>query len=392
MTPILVKLFIKNHEQVQEPQVRTAYGNLAGLVGILCNLLLFLGKFVVGTLFGSIAIAADAVNNLSDASSNIVSLVGFKLASKPADEEHPYGHARFEYLAGLVVAIMVLVIGFELGQTSLDRILHPKPVVFSWLSVAVLACSIGVKLWMARFNATLGRLIDSAALKATAADSRNDVLSTGGVLIASLLSHWFRLELDGWIGLAVALFILYSGIGLIRDTLDPLLGQAPDPELVHKIHDRIMSYPGVLGTHDLIVHDYGPGRQFASVHVEMAAEADVMESHDVIDSIEHDFWQQDRIHVVIHFDPIITTGHKVGDTRVWLAQLVAGIDPRLTIHDLRMVPGPTHTNLIFDCAMPPSMEMEEGELKKRINQAVHAQHPSYYCVITVDKSFASIPR
>lgn len=391
MTKALIRLFVKNHENTRDPAVRGAYGRMAGVVGICCNLLLFAGKFIAGTVFGSIAIAADAINNLSDASSNIVSLIGFKLAEKPADEDHPYGHARFEYLAGLAVAVMVLVIGVELAKNSLDKILHPTPVVFSWLSVAVLAASILVKLWMAVFNTHIGKLIDSSTLQATAADSRNDVLSTGAVLLATLISRFTPLELDGWMGLAVAVFILYSGAGLIKETLDPLLGQAPDEALVHYIHDKVMSYPGVLGTHDLMVHDYGPGRQFASVHVEMAAEGDVMENHDVIDNIERDFWDNDHLHVVIHFDPIITSDEKVNDARHWLGELVKDIDPALTIHDLRMVAGSTHTNLIFDCVTPAGFEMDEADLKQAIKQAVRSRRPDYFCVITVESGYASIP-
>lgn len=391
MTKALIRLFVKNHENTRDPSVRGAYGLMASIVGIICNVLLFAGKFIVGTVFGSISIAADAVNNLSDASSNIVSLMGFKLASKPADEEHPYGHARFEYLSGLAVAVMVLVIGLELAKSSLDKIIHPQAVLFSWLSVAVLVVSIAVKLWMSVFNKTIGNLIDSATLQATAADSRNDVLSTSAVLVAALIGHFANVDLDGWMGLAVAVFILWSGIGLIRDTLDPLLGQAPDEELVKYIHDKVMSYPGVLGTHDLMVHDYGPGRQFASVHVEMAAEGDVMENHDVIDNIERDFLQNDQLHVVIHFDPIITSDEKVNDVRHWISKIVQGVDPSLTIHDLRLVAGPTHTNLIFDCVTPPDFAMSEADLKQAIKQEVRKQQPSYFCVITVESNYASIP-
>lgn len=391
VTKALIRLFVKNHENTRDPSVRGAYGLMASIVGIICNVLLFAGKFIVGTVFGSISIAADAVNNLSDASSNIVSLMGFKLASKPADEEHPYGHARFEYLSGLAVAVMVLVIGLELAKSSLDKIIHPQAVLFSWLSVAVLVVSIVVKLWMSVFNKTIGNLIDSATLQATAADSRNDVLSTSAVLVAALVGHFANVDLDGWMGLAVAAFILWSGVGLIRDTLDPLLGRAPDEELVKYIHDKVMSYPGVLGTHDLMVHDYGPGRQFASVHVEMAAEGDVMKNHDVIDNIERDFLQNDQLHVVIHFDPIITSDEKVNDVRHWISEIVQGVDPSLTIHDLRLVAGPTHTNLIFDCVTPPDFAMSEADLKQAIKQEVRKQQPSYFCVITVESNYASIP-
>lgn len=391
MTGWLIKTFIHQPNDVSSPASRAAYGRLAGLVGIVCNLLLCAGKFAVGFLSGSIAISADAVNNLSDASSSIVSLVGFKLAARPADDEHPYGHARFEYLAGLAVAVMVLLIGLELGKTSVTRILHPAPVAFSLPAAAVLVVSILVKLWMAAFNRRVGRLIDSAALEATAADSRNDVLSTSAVLAASVISHFTALSLDGWMGLAVAAFILVSGVGLVKDTIDPLLGEAPDAALVAHIHDKTMGYPGVLGVHDLMVHDYGPGRRFASLHVEMAAEGDVMASHDLIDNIERDFYQDDGLSVVIHFDPIVTSDAAVGDLRRWMAGLVKEIDPRLTIHDLRTVPGPTHTNVIFDCVAPFDLGLTELELKKAVKAKVHAQRPELVCVITVEHSFASVP-
>lgn len=392
MTETLVRLFVKNSRDTTDPAVRTAYGNLASWVGIFCNLLLCAGKFLAGTLSGSISIAADAVNNLSDASSSVVSLIGFKLGARPADDEHPYGHARFEYLAGLAVAVMVLVIGVELLKSSVDKILHPAAVTFSWVAMAVLAASIAVKLWMSLFNRTLGKRINSGSLIATAADSRNDVLSTSAVLIASLISHFANVELDGWMGAAVALFILYSGVGLIKDTIDPLLGLAPDPELVQYIHDKIMSYPGVLGTHDLMVHDYGPGRQFASVHVELAAEGDVMASHELIDDIERDFLKNDRLPVVIHFDPIVTSDAQVGDMRRWLAEAVKTIDPSLSIHDLRMVPGVNRTNVIFDCVTPPGFAMSSARLKDAIARLVAQKDPSYRCVITVETSFAAVPR
>ena len=391
MTEALIRLFIKNPEKTHDPAVRAAYGNLASWVGILCNLALCAGKFMVGTLSGSISVAADAVNNLSDASSSVVSLLGFRLGSRPADEEHPYGHARFEYLSGLAVAVMVLVIGLELGKTSLGKILAPTPVTFSWVTVGVLAASILVKLWMALFNRKVGGRIHSGALIATAADSRNDVLTTGAVLTAALISHFARVELDGWMGLAVALFILYSGVGLVKSTIDPLLGLAPDPELVKYIHERVMSYPNVLGTHDLMVHDYGPGRQFASVHVEMAAEGDVMASHDVIDNIERDFLENDGLHVVIHFDPIVTSDERVGDMRRWLSEAVKEIDGALTIHDLRMVPGPTHTNLIFDCVVPAGFAVSELDVKQAIKHLVRQKDPRYFCVITVECGYAALP-
>ena len=312
MTDFLVKRFIKNSTDVNDPAVRTAYGNLAGAVGIFCNVLLCAAKLAVGTLFGSISITADAVNNLSDASSSVITLVGFRLSAKPADDEHPYGHARIEYLAGLAVSVMILVIGVELARSSIGKILSPTAVEFSLVTVAVLLLSIGVKLWMAAFNKKVGRRIGSAALEATAMDSRNDVISTAAVLAASVVSGLTGLELDGWMGLGVALFILWSGVGILKETVDPLLGEAPSEELTDYIGKKVMSYDGVLGTHDLMVHDYGPGRRFASVHVEMAAENDVMQSHDIIDNIERDFQENDHHPLRPHPDGRRRGGHGPG--------------------------------------------------------------------------------
>lgn len=391
MTKLLIKLFVKNHENVKDASVRTAYGKLSGWVGILCNILLCAGKFIVGFVSGSVSITADAANNLSDASSSIISLLGFKLAEKSADEEHPYGHARYEYISGFIVAVLVLVIGFELLKGSVEKIIAPTAVEFSWVTVGVLTASILVKLWMMLFNMKIGKLISSSALEATAADSRNDSISTLAVLAATLVSHFASVELDGWMGILVAAFILYSGINLVRDAMSPLLGKAPDPEMVEDIREKVMSYDGVLGTHDLMVHDYGPGRIFASVHVEMAAERDVLESHDVIDNIERDFLQQ-GLNLVVHYDPIVTSDSAVGDTRSEINEIVKQIDERLSIHDLRMVPGTTHTNVIFDCVIPPRFSMDENELKAEISRFVKVSHPDYFCVITVEQSYAPIPK
>lgn len=387
----MLERLIKNHENTEDAAVRTAYGVLSSCAGIAANALLFAGKLAVGIISGSVAITADAVNNLSDASSSVISLLGFRLAGRPADEEHPYGHGRYEYLSGLMVAILIIVIGVELVKTSFDKILHPSEVEFSLVTAAVLLASIGVKLWMMAFNRRIGRKIDSKTLIATAADSRNDVISTSAVLISSVVSHYSGLELDGYMGLGVAAFILIAGFGLVRETLDPVLGRAPDPELVKHIRDKIMSYPHVLGTHDLMVHDYGPGRQFASVHVEMAAEDDVIESHDIIDNIERDFLENDGIHIVIHFDPIATGDGCTNDLRVWLSEEVRIIDPNLTIHDLRIVPGVTHTNVVFDCVKPFDLEMTDGELRAAITALVKKEHPDYNCVITIDRSYAAMP-
>lgn len=387
----LVKKFVHDYENVHDINVRASYGKLSGKVGIFCNAFLFAVKFIMGTISGSVSITADAVNNLSDAASSVISLIGFKMAEKPADEDHPYGHARYEYLSGLTVAVMIILIGFELFKTSFDKVLHPSTVDFSIALVIVLAVSILIKLWMALFNKSLGKKINSSALEATAADSRNDVISTSAVLVAAVISHFFKINLDGYMGIAVAVFILYSGIGLVKDTLDPLLGKAPEPELVDYIQKKILSYDGVLGTHDLMIHDYGPGRKFASVHVEMAAEGDVLKSHDVIDNIERDFLSKDNLNIIVHYDPIVTKDDIVNDFRSWLMEQVKSIDPHLSIHDLRIVPGNSHTNLVFDCVMPHCINMSPSELKAEIRRLVNIKYPNYYCVITIDSSYAAMP-
>ena len=391
MTNFLVRKFVKNYKNTADNNVRTAYGKFSGIVGIVCNAVLFIGKIIAGTLSGSVAITADAVNNLSDASSSVISLFGFKLASRPADEEHPYGHGRYEYLSGLMVAVFIMVIGVELFKNSVGKILHPEHVEFSLLSAGVLVFSILLKLWMMFFNKKIGALINSKTLKATAMDSRNDVVTTSAVLIAAAISHFTGVELDGWMGVAVAAFIMYSGFGLVRDTIDPMLGKAPDEEQVDSIRKKILSYKGVLGTHDLMVHDYGPGRQFASVHVEMAAEDDVIENHDVIDNIERDFLKNDGLHMVVHFDPISTKDSLVNELRTWISEQIKHLDSRLTIHDLLIVKGTTHTNVIFDCVVPHDMEIGEKEIKKFAANIVAEKYPNYYTVVTIDRSYAAMP-
>lgn len=389
MTEWLIRRFVKNHEDVENARVRTAYGTFASVVCIVCNIVLCTAKGAIGAIAGSVAIVADSLNNLSDASSNIISLFGFKLASKPADAKHPYGHGRFEYLSGLAVAVLILVIGVELVRSSFEKIISPEPVEFSIAIVVVLTLSILVKLWMALFNKRIGARINSSTLIATAADSRNDVIATAAVLASTLISEFAGVNLDGWAGLAVGAFIVYSGIELIRDTVDPLLGKAPDPEFVQHIYDKITSYPGVLDTHDLIVHDYGPGRRFASAHVEMAAEMDPLKSHDIIDNIEEAFQEEENILLVLHYDPIVTSDAAIGDLRRWIAENIRRIDQRLTIHDLRIVPGPTHTNVIFDVLRPQGLALDNEELADRVSSIVKEHEPHAVCKITVDDSYAS---
>lgn len=392
ITNLLVKAFVKNSENTANKEVRIAYGKLGGAVGIVCNLILFAAKIIVGTLSGSVSITADAVNNLSDASSSIMSILGFKLASKPADADHPYGHARYEYLSGLMVALFIMLIGVELLKSSINKIVTPSAVAFNWITVAVLATTVLVKLWLAAFNKNIGKCINSNTLIATAADARNDVIATSAVILSMIVSKYTSVELDGYVGLAVALFILYSGFGLVRDTLDPILGHAPDPEFVEEIRKKIMSYPGVLGTHDLMVHDYGPGCQFASVHVEVAAEDDVIEMHDIIDNIERELSAEYGLHLVIHMDPIVTSDEKVNEMRHRLAEEITKIDSELTIHDLRVVVGPTHTNLVFDCVVPHGFKMSNAELRERISAAAKAIDETYICVVTIESSYAALPR
>ena len=387
MTDFLVKRFIKNSTDVNDPAVRTAYGNLAGAVGIFCNVLLCAAKLAVGTLFGSISITADAVNNLSDASSSVITLVGFRLSAKPADDEHPYGHARIEYLAGLAVSVMILVIGVELARSSIGKILSPTAVEFSLVTVAVLLLSIGVKLWMAAFNKKVGRRIGSAALEATAMDSRNDVISTAAVLAASVVSGLTGLELDGWMGLGVALFILWSGVGILKETVDPLLGEAPSEELTDYIGKKVMSYDGVLGTHDLMVHDYGPGRVMISLHAEVPAHGDILTLHDEIDNVEKQLHDKLGCEAVIHMDPIVTNDEAVNVTHQRIAALVRGIDENISIHDFRMVTGPTHTNVIFDAVVPYGCALSDREAEEKIKRAVHELDPRYFAIVQIDKSY-----
>lgn len=368
-----------------DPKIRCLVGQRSGALGIFANVLLFLGKLLVGTASGSVSITADAMNNLSDASSAIVTLVGFRLAEKPADEDHPYGHARFEYLSGLAVSFMILFIGFELAKTSLDKIIHPTAVTFSAVTFWVLAASIAVKLCLSCINGQLSKKIGSAALAATAADSRNDCISTGGVLIAAVIAQLSGLNIDGYVGLAVAAFILYSGWSMAKDTISPLLGESADPELQKVIIQCVRSSDKVLGYHDLMVHDYGPGQRFASIHVEMDSKEDPLLCHTIIDNIERKCLNEHRIHLVIHYDPIITDDEELNAMRQRVSGILAEIDPAISFHDFRMVRGPSHTNLIFDITLPHTMQGQEKQVKERLDTAINLdQAIQYYTVITFD--------
>lgn len=385
MTQLLLRLFVP--ADLTSPKARTAAGVLSGCVGIACNLLLFLGKALVGLLTGSVSIAADAMNNLSDASGSIVTLIGFRMADKPADAHHPYGHARAEYLSGLVVAALILVIGLELGKSSLGKIFHPTPVEFSWIAMGILAASICVKLWMYCFNRTIGRRIGSTALEATAADSRNDCLTTAAVAAAALVEHFLNLRVDGIMGLGVAVFILHSGWDLAKQTISPLLGETADSELRQKLLDYIAQQPKVLGYHDLMVHDYGPGQRFASLHVEMDYREDPLECHELIDDMERECLRSHNVHLVIHYDPVVTDDPALTALRDRAAALLKAQDPRLGLHDFRMTQGRQHVNLIFDVSLPTDLQGQEQTIQERVEQGLNqGQEQAYHVNITFDNA------
>ena len=381
MTDFLLWLFIKDDYRTPSAKVRSAVGALSGYVGICCNLMLFGLKLLAGTLAGSVSITADALNNLSDASGSIVTLVGFKMAGKPADEHHPFGHARAEYLSALGVSALILFIGFELAKSSVRKIFMPEPVALSVLTAVILLTSIGVKLWLTLFNRRLGRTIGSSALMATAADSRNDCVATAAVLLAALGESWLDLRLDGWFGLGVAAFILWSGWNLAKQTVSTLLGEGVDPGLREKIVDYIAAQPKVLGYHDLMVHDYGPGRQFASLHVEMDYREDPMECHELIDDMERECLRSHNVHLVIHYDPVVTDNPELRRLKERCGQLLQQQDPRLNLHDFRMVQGRRHMNLIFDVALPSDLAHRRREIPKELEEALRREDRKLYHVI-----------
>ena len=387
MTDLLPRLFIRDHENTASPKVRAAYGTLSGIVGIVVNLLLFAGKFVAGTLSGSIAISADAFNNLSDAGSSIVSLVSFRIAAKPADRDHPFGHARIEYIASMIVSFLVLLVGFEIVSDSVKKIVsRESTLVFSVLSIVILSVSILAKLWLALFNYRLGKKIGSDVMRATAVDSLSDTLSTSAVLAATLIFRFTGLDIDAWVGLAVALFIFWAGIRILRETQNSLLGEAPVKEVTDAIDAIVSGYPAILGIHDLMIHSYGPGHSFASFHAEVDGADDVYESHDVIDEVERRIRDELSIVCTIHMDPVNTDDALTTSLREETAELVREIDPGITIHDFRIVPGVTHTNLIFDVAVPFEVKMTVSEIKDAVSRKVRERHENYYAVVTVDRN------
>lgn len=385
MTKLLLRLFVKNSENTGSAPVRARIGRLSGIVGIVCNLLLFGGKLLAGILSGAVSIIADAMNNLSDAVSSIVTLIGFKLAERPADDDHPYGHARYEYLSGLAVAALILVIGFDLAKTSVGKIFDPTAVMITIPTIIILVCSILVKLWLSVFNRRLGKLIDSQALLAVSVDSRNDVIATAAVLAAGIIEGLTSWRIDGYIGLAVALFIIYSGVVMAKETISPLLGETASPELRKLIVEVVTGDPRVLGYHDLMVHDYGPGQRFASLHVEMDQHEDPLVCHEIIDNLERRCLQQHKVHLVIHYDPVAVGDETLNEKREQVLCALRQQDPRLTLHDFRMVKSKGHTNLIFDVALPFDLKGQEKQIKKGVDAALgELQQGTYYTVITFD--------
>lgn len=390
LTELIIRKFIKNSQQVKEPSVRAAYGTLAVTVGILTNLLLFAGKVTVGLLFSSVSIIADAVNSLSDAGSSLITLAGVKISAKPADSDHPFGHERAEYICGFLVSLVILLLGAELCRTSVERILHPSPLQFSWLTALVLLLSVLLKLWQGSFYRRIGRRIDSSSIRAAGTDSLNDVASTSAVLAALLLSHFASLNLDGWMGLLVALFILWSGVGVARETLGLLLGEAPSPELLQSIQEKLDSYEGILGVHDLVVHCYGPSKCFASVHVEVPADSTVQAAHEVIDAIEQEFLTQLGIHLVIHMDPRITDDPQLDCYRQMAQEVLQEIDPTLSLHDFRTVTGPSHTKLIFEVTIPFRYPLSPEQLKSRIQQGISKRQANLCASVSIELPFSGI--
>ena len=390
MGKLLIRIFVKDHENTDDPRVRERYGKFAGVVGIVSNLILCIMKILIGLVSRSIAIIADGINNLADASSSIITLVGFKLASQPEEEDHPYGHARIEYLTGLFISIVIIVIGLQLLRTSIDKILHPDPLEFSCLTIIILVAAILIKLWQSLFNRSIGRKIRSVTLMATAADSRNDVISTSAVLISVIVGKFTGIQIDGYMGSLVALFIIWSGIQLVRETTSPLLGEAPDQELVDSIAEIVKKEPGVLGIHDLMVHNYGPGKIFASMHIEVDADGDLMESHDMIDNIEKRIKDELHVEFVVHMDPVKTDDPLITKMKKIIADALLPLDGVDNIHDFRIVPGPTHTNIIFDVVLAADCSLSEKEITGIAAEAARSVDNDFYVVITFDHAYTRL--
>lgn len=387
MFGLLSKIFIKNRDDLENPAVRRAYGILSGTLGIVLNILLFAGKLTAGLISGSVAIVADALNNLSDAGSSVITLIGFRMAGQKPDKGHPFGHGRIEYISGLIVSMLIILMGFELGKSSVGKIISPGETEFSVVAAVILAVSVLVKLYMCCYNGKVGKKISSPAMKATATDSLGDCISTMVVLICMFITKFTSFDLDGICGAAVALFIFISGLRAAKETINPLLGVPPTDEFVDEIGETVMSHKGVLGFHDLIVHDYGPGRRMISLHAEVPADEDLLKTHDMIDNIEKELSAKLGCDAVIHMDPIETDDKITMEAREKIAELVKIIDERVTIHDFRMVTGPTHTNVIFDIVVPYDVKRTEDEIRRDIERMVKTLDSNYYAIVHVDKSF-----
>ncbi len=387
MITLLSKIFIKNREDTSSPEVRQRYGILSGAVGIFFNLLLFAGKFLAGSVSRSIAITADAFNNLSDAASSVITLIGFKLAGQKPDPDHPYGHGRIEYLSGLAVAAAILIMAFELLKSSVEKLLHPEETAFHPLVVLCLLLSILVKGYMYLYNRSISRKIHSEAMLATAKDSLSDMVATSAVLLTTLLSHYAHIELDGWCGILVGIFIFTTGLSAARDTINPLLGEAPDPEFVKRIGEIVYSYEDILGFHDLMVHNYGPGRVIISLHAEVPADGDILALHDTIDNIERQLKKELHCEAVIHMDPICIHDPEVNAMKEKVCGFLRDIDPVLTLHDFRTVKGPTHTNIIFDVVKPYRFSLSDEELKQLLTEKIQAMGENFYPIIQIDEKY-----
>ena len=387
MIELLARRLIRDHDHVNDPAVRRAYGVLCGCAGIALNLLLFAGKCLAGLISGSIAITADAFNNLSDAGASVVTLLGFKLAAQRPDRDHPFGHGRMEYVSGLVVSMVILLMGVELAKTSVEKILEPQPVEFSPLVAVILAVSIAVKLYMSHYNRAIGRKIGSAAMAATPPASLSVSPAPTAVLLSTLAGHFWNVNIDGWCGAAVACFILWAGVKAAKETIDPLLGQPPSPEFVSQIQEIVLRHREITGIHDLMVHDYGPGRLFVSLHAEVPASGDILALHDVVDSAERELASELGCLATIHMDPVVSDDGLTAETRERVAAIVRLIDPGITIHDFRMVPGPTHTNVIFDAVVPYGCPLSDQEVARRVQEGVRALDGNYFAVVEVEKSY-----
>lgn len=385
MTDLILRIFVRDHKNTEDPAVRDKCGRVAGAVGIVTNFLLFLMKIIVGTVFHSVSVTADAVNNLTDSGSSIVTLIGFKMASKPADEKHPFGHARIEYLSGVIVSFIVIFLGLQLGMSSIEKILTPEENALTPVALVVLVISILAKLWQCLFYRKVGRMIKSESVEATSKDSRNDVIATSVVLLGAVITMLTGVNLDGYMGAAVALFIVFSGVQLTISTADPLLGQAPEGELVQTITEKMLSYPGIIGMHDLAVHNYGVGRCFASAHCEVDAKNDILVSHDLIDNIERDFSRDLCIHMVIHLDPVIVGDARTDALHRKVQSLVTALYPTVTIHDFRVIWGVTHSNIVFDAAVPFSVKDSDAVITQKLEAEIQKLDPDYRTVVTIDR-------